>query len=939
MNVLNIKGTNEILKNMFFIIQQKDRNQNDKNFSKLATFFTQIDEIILDYKGKLMNNVNEQKNKGLNQILEQKLLNFINVRSNSLSKMFTKTFLAYGRTLDFIETKINNHATSFRKNISNSQNVLEARLAAKKNELDAKIRTITNNGESEILALMAQREEIKKSLAARLQSEVDRLGEHYKKIVQQREDSLNVTAASLEKASEDLKGIVQNRKSSITAFILQNEQILQQHRESIESRLFPEEQKAKKLEDVYHEVLDKHQSLGPELDKEWTEKSSAKKEQFSKEDEDFELNYSTNKSRIIELQALLNQTTEMMNEQSVKLTNDFKEKIEYMEKRLLSIIENREYEILSFKEEYEAKTLNNIKTLELKLEEIKAALLKDTQDLKEHMDSEEGEHQKKVNAIRESHAKSVIVMKNEIDRIINEQAKCMNDWKTEKERLIWENNNQIQNISSKKELEIKFFNYQMDTLRKELCQILVENQEFEGTMKNQQKEIPIVLESISENGDPEKPDLSVFESEIKEKLNNLKEKHQKERIQLIEEVEKLENREIILKNIILNHNQPKTVMNDNESSPIQRNSKRLSQVGNKNASIGKVSSAFTSSLFLDSQVDKWREDFFVDCKSIKQEEADALKLLEESKLGFQKAVEKTQSLKMRLETATKNYTDSLKIAREKNEDELTELRKELEKKEREISELEHQFDDNESEIRKRVKLIGQAEDKISHLRYVFAQEKEKIKEIIKKEYQPLIQKEKEKSQEIVSDLQKLRHDLELSIEYMQNDLFLVETSNSAMEDGLRKETLGLVLQLKSSLKEQYNNKEDEYRREKSNAEIGELNKLSQMEKQYAKLENDEIEKFKESKENLQVFYKGLISEINDKCIEIISQNSEIKSKINYFQNKTCEQCPVLSKHMKKLENSIVSLQSELKDVNLDDQNKQELYQTFKPTSKPLSSVE
>ena len=191
----------------------------------------------------------------------------------------------------------------------------------------------------------------------------------------------------------------------------------------------------------------------------------------------------------------------------------------------------------------------------------------------------------------------------------------------------------------------------------------------------------------------------------------------------------------------------------------------------------------------------------------------------------------------------------------------------------------------------------------------------------------------------MSDLQKLRHDLELSIEYMQNDLFLVETSNSAMEDGLRKETLGLVLQLKSSLKEQYNNKEDEYRREKSNAEIGELNKLSQMEKQYAKLENDEIEKFKESKENLQVFYKGLISEINDKCIEIISQNSEIKSKINYFQNKTCEQCPVLSKHMKKLENSIVSLQSELKDVNLDDQNKQELYQTFKPTSKPLSSVD
>ena len=401
-------------------------------------------------------------------------------------------------------------------------------------------------------------------------------------------------------------------------------------------------------------------------------------------------------------------------------------------------------------------------------------------------------------------------------------------------------------------------------------------------------------------------------------MAELRRKHEKEREVLLTEAQKLEQKEKELQ------------------QKLDEETKKANEIAPENNPVQQIVSAPG---FIDAQIDKWRESYFVETKNLKHEEAEALKHLDHCKVEFKEAVARTVNLRNQLKESTIKYEEALEKARAKGGEELEELRLIVEEKEKEIFELEKQFDENEQEVRKRIQMIDEAEDKLTKLRTKLAEEKSKIKEVIKKEYQPLINQEQRRSEVMVSELEKLRNELELSVEYLKHDLLGIETSNAAMEEDLKSETEKIIQDLQNELRQKYEKIEEEFISKMTQIEI---DKQNQVNDEIAKLE-DEVNEIKIEKENFiqkdQEQYKEKIEVLNNECIEILTLNSEKQELIRQLKEKKCDMCPILDKNLKKLEKAIVKMQIQDRDLALDGQNKRDMIHKLgnpnaNPNSKP-----
>jgi hypothetical protein len=382
-------------------------------------------------------------------------------------------------------------------------------------------------------------------------------------------------------------------------------------------------------------------------------------------------------------------------------------------------------------------------------------------------------------------------------------------------------------------------------------------------------------------------------------MEELREQHRLERIRMLEEATRLEQQEHAL-----------------EAHPSQ---------------------GFLSDEYLAATADPTMEKYFPDTKNLKQEEAVALKQLEERKDEFKDALRKTAALSRKLKEVSANYEADLAAVTAKGTEELDELRNIVAAKEREVLVLERQFEESEKEVRRRFLEIDDAEHQLKTLRAKLADEKMKIKERIQKEFEPIIGEERTKNEAMLQQLEALKRDLELAVEYLKHDLLDVETSNAAMEESLRAETDKLVEELKGELELDYQRKESALLEELNASEREAHSKIIE-EKRSLEERMMEMKRAREEQMALeQSEFDQKIAELNNECVEILTANIELKKKIRVLNESGCQTCPLLDRNIKKLEKLLVKMQIQDRDLALDGQNKKDMIHKFhvKPKLPPL----
>jgi len=858
--------------------------------------------------------------------LKERLKNFQNSRVNSLLRLYSKTYAQFHSTIDHMEERTSILSNDFAKASINNRNALESMI----NQQKSKFNIMYNQKKQEHLNIVnnlkKRIEEARDSAHDRIMNETQRITEHYDKHILAKSDTLNMTKTALDKADTDLKEVIESHNQEITQAREKHESLLKEHRESINNKLFPDETSVLKLKEQFETLQKSHITIGPELEAEWEEISSKTKQKFTEQDQKFNSDIEEKQKiiddygkKIQDLEMQMMFFTEDSDSNYKKIASELEKQYQENTKQRESSIENSKREILSH---YEAK----YQRLVVSLESLRKSIEFEADSMKNKNSTSFINQEERIKALQEEHKKQSSEIKNLIQDTIEKISQAKIDWRTERKQLNDGYDQDLKDIALRDENGDRYFEAKMAALKKELHQVLEENRIAFGVEEPYDEELDEFQKQLKRSEElfavRFKAELSEeTHSKIQVKLGELREKHEKEIETILKESQSLDSNERLLLE--------KTSGLDGTTSSgvsLLASKKGLSKQA-------RVSSVFNSSIFIEAQMDKWKENFFIDCKNLKQEEAAALKKLESSKHELKDAVVRTITLKKQLEATTSSYEESIAKLRNGSEADLSSLRQEIDRKEKEISDMEIQFQANEREVRKRVRQIELAEDRIQTLKVKLNEEKSKIKTRIKEDYQPLIKQEQRKSELMVSELEKLRNELELSIELMQHDLFGIETSNAAMEEGLKKETEELVSKLRQSLISEQESIDDIMNSTLSQIEMGHLDDIN-------KAINDQyqiVEELKREQEQniilVEKEYKEKVSVLNDICIEFLSEINDSKQKVKHLKDLKCEICPLLSKNIKKLEKHLIKIQIQDRDITLDEQNKIDTLHMLKGKSK------
>ena len=240
--------SSKIIQQMLQILLKKNLKDNINN---LKLFFPDIDSIIEREMLYFTQNVNIPKKLNINPLLKQKIKYFLNHKPKSLMLMITKTFENFNRNLNFLDSKIKNYSSIFIKTLSNNKSDLNIKLAQKRSELELILDKDQKNQNNEINLINKKLENIKITLEQKFNYEIERLNDHFNHLIKEREDSLEFTNNSISKSKFELNEIIQKKDLELKLYIENNEKVLNQHKESIESKLYPNESKLKELEKKY----------------------------------------------------------------------------------------------------------------------------------------------------------------------------------------------------------------------------------------------------------------------------------------------------------------------------------------------------------------------------------------------------------------------------------------------------------------------------------------------------------------------------------------------------------------------------------------------------------------------------------------------------------------------------------------------------------------
>lgn len=893
---------------LFSILRRMAKNTDPAANSAALRKAIPIADIAIQKYKTIIGQFKFEERQSINHILQARLDAFKDHQLNSLDMYFTRSYNHLNNIVTTVGKQTDDLKRDYQLEVTNAQNELKLLKLDKEREFEERKKDAQKQHEETMDKLQKEIDSITQSSKTKVDQETKRVVDHFEKQLAVKEESRVMLISAINKAQQELVEATKEREAELAVIVEKNNQNLESHRAKLEDKTQQLANELHKLELEYEDLKKSQMNLGSELDEKWKKRSEELEQQFKLEEDRLAEEISFHTQTVTKLKddiSSLEIDIESMKKESIENQNS---QMSQLETKLKEEEQKQNMKLNEVKKEITKKYEWQLAELESNLEQVKQSIEDDMNEYQSKAAIKQAKHQERVNKIKKEHAEKVNNIKLEIKAVNDEIKQTKDDWEVQRKEIRENYDKDVNDISQKESDKDVYFEAKLAALKKELNLITEETellQRADDTIDENDEEISSTQKVFIEDEKELATDLSKnmdqkVSEKVNEKMNLLRQKHEKERENLLLEARKLEEQEAALKLKLAE--EEKKSQEESQKTPEQM---------------------FQSSTIMDVQIDKWRESYFVETKKLKQEEIEALKQLDSCKVNFKEAVFKTIELKEQLKKSTEEYEEALQKAKSKGSEELEGLRQIVEAKEKEINLLEKQFEANEKEVRKKIILIEEAEDKLNALRTKLDEEKTKIKEVIKNEFQPLISQEQKKSEQKVSELEKLRNELELSVEYMKHDLYGIEASNAALEEELKKETEKMVAELHEELLTKY---------EKEEADLMEKFEQIEMEKEEeakneaikleAEVTNFKLEKDAEM-ESQKKKCNEQISALNDECLNILKKNTEKKQLIQELKERDCDLCPVLDKNMKKLEKIIVKMQIQDRDLMLDSQNKRE----------------
>jgi hypothetical protein len=580
-----------------------------------------------------------------------------------------------------------------------------------------------------------------------------------------------------------------------------------------------------------------------------------------------------------------------------------------LQAELKAIIDGREDSIEQGRVETVAHFEAQLATMRDTLESTKSSMEAERTAFEANTAEKLKQRKERLAEIIQEREQAIQLLQDEIESVKQETENTRKDWEEQIAEINASYDKGLQDISAREHKEDRYFEAKLTALKEELARVVKENEAMAAAVPDyddkdflREAQDSFAMQELQLTERISQEMEQQIESRVNERMKEMREQHRQERAKLLQEALQLEERETIL------------------------------QSGGETGSEG-----FLSPEYITACQEPWRGNYFPDTKHLKQEEAVALKELDDKKQEFKEALGKTAGLRRKLEEAAAKYEADLAEATAKGGEEIGRLREVVAQKEKEVLMLERQFEESEMEVRRRFHEIDDAETQLKSLRMKLADEKLRIKEKIQQEYQPLITAEKTKSEKLAEQLENLRRELELALEYLRHDLFDIETSNAAMEESLRAETEKLIEDLRAELELEYQRQEAELLDGINTTEKEAYRKMMEEKRNL----EDAMAEMKRTKEEQiareQAEFDERIAELNNECVEIMTANVELKEKIKFQSECECQTCPLLDRNIRKLEKLLVKMQIQDRDLVLDGQNKKDMIHKLhvKPKLPPL----
>lgn len=882
-------------------------------------------DAVIDEYAKVLSKYKFDTSQSLNSVLKDRVEAFQKSHIESLKAFYQKSFSHLNKVLDDLKTRSSEMRGNYEKVLIQNKKEFEALKEAKQRDLDKMIQEARNEHEARIKELRRQIENVEASSQHRVDEETKRVMEHYEKQLAVKNEAHQMATSAIDKAKKELTEATEQRKEEVQAMKEENDKVLEEHARQLNEKSRELELKVGALMKELEGLKKKQSELEPELNRQWGER----KEVLTKEFEQEELKLSgiiTEKTDAVkklqqEVESLKSEMEKNRNEANERLTS----KMEEMETQLISVIDERKPTVEREHQDLVIKLNAKLTSLQENLETMKRDLQKDKDDFDEKMKDKSRRREEREKWMAQQRSDELAAIQADIDDVNREIEETKREWEIQAKEIEEAYKRDMDDLAMKEKNDDKYFRAKLEALQRELERVMKENEEMAASIPEYEENKRILAETEQNFRESEKLFTRTLteemEAKIEEKVNarvrELREKHRMEREKLLETAATLEQKEVALR------------------EQISQESLKLESTGGDPVR----TALLASNAYIDASFEKWRRDYFVETKNLKKEEAEALKRLDTCKLEFKAAIEKTIALREQLKTAAQKYDEQIEAAKTKGAQEVEDLQALVEAKEKEVIQLERQYEANEREVRQRVRQIESAEERLQQLRQKLADEKAKIREMIKKEYDPLISEQNEKTDAIMVELEKLRKELQLSIENMRSDIYDVETSNAALEESLRKETEEAIARLRTELELKYRIQQEELVTRLGTEETDES---EQMKLEKEQMQNDlaRIRKEQEQRiEDAQREYREKIEQLNEECAKFMDDNAQKNERIQYLNSLECSTCGLLDKNIRKLEKVLVKLQLQDRDLALDGNNKKEMIKKLKgkPKLPPLAS--
>lgn len=940
-------------------IRTMSKTNGVKGTDELKVVMPQCDEIFGRYRNIAMSlNVDTGSDRIIK--LQDRVKQFKKSRVESLDSLYTRSYKQLLDSSNTIDESIDRLVAEQKKSNQNSQTILEQLLANQRDAMQKKFDQRHEEHNRMVTSLNDRIEAANSSMNERIKIETQRFTDHFEKQLSMKLDALEMTKNATKKASDDLNAAIDQRMAEVTQEITRNNERLKRHKENLDEKLGPIEKNVLELQEEYEHLQKSHLEVGPALEEKWNQMKADYERQFLETEANLNAQIADKKEKIDFLENKNREIKAQIKENELKMKATIEAKQQELENRYQDMINNHDNNLESAKKEIQASLEAKLMRMTDSLNALRKTIANDKDKSNADLEEKERLHGKRIKELKEQHEAEMNKLNDEINQIETTIQQVKDEWRDTRQKINDHFDHEESEAKRQGEKDIRYYNAKIEALRRELEAVIEENRAVIGASDEN--------DEFNEEEDEKRQEMEQrVQNAVNEKMKALKAQHEAE-LELLRPVpttpsasgnisargegspqskETTPNKDL--------QTPTKDFVNPFKELPTptkitQSPFKDLPRNTDSNVTSSRVSTSRSQQVSARSQqasarkdvspppevvpatpdtnLDKKRQEFMAVRKSLKMEEAEGLKQLQDTKNNYMEAMNNTLTLRAQLEEAQKNYEVALQKKRDETSGNIKALNEEVVEKEKCILILEEKFSQNEQEVLRKMRQIEHAEQRISELKLKLEHEKAKIVEAIRLEFAPLIVQEQEKSQQISQQLEKLKSDLELNIEFIQNDLCGVEASNQALEDSLRTETKDIVAKARETFTEKLQEQEETVVSELNNDELDHYEDC-QMQIEAARKDAEErIKQMEEEFEVIQAKYNKVVDDLNEECMEMLTHISDKKQEIKELMEKPCERCPVLEKNIKKLEKALIKLQIEDRNLVLDEKNKNDLYNTF-----------